>query len=476
MARAPGATGWGGDPRLGNALVEALLDASRDDVVADSLTHPAHSYPARLHPATARRLIDIVMGGTAADAVLLDPFCGSGTTLVEARAIGGRSVGVDLNPLAVLLARVKTWTVALQRRRAARDLAHRISGDVLLMGKEARRANAPQTSARSPVGFDPNARQRRIGPWFSPHVRRELEAIAAAIDEVATDDREVADLFTVALSAILYKVSHRQSDTDPTWIERSIARGAAARLFVERVELILAGLDDMGRQRGPLPAVVEGDARKLSTLGLPTIAGIVSSPPYAGTYDYAAHHRLRFDFLGIRHRALDEGELGARRHFENDRDGAIARWQDDLAASIGAMASVLVPGGLAALVVGDSLAGGRARFADEDLRSVLDDRMAVVAWAWQERPPLGGSERRVFADRPKREHVILLERRAVAAGSGAVADGGGAVAAGSGAVADGGGAVADGGGAVAQPAAPAVRERAAERAPTAERRAPRRPR
>jgi SAM-dependent methyltransferase len=412
MARAPGATGGGGEPALAQALVDALLDAARDDVVAESLTHPTHSYPARLHPATARRLVDLVMHGTAPGAVLLDPFCGSGTTLVEARAAGLRSIGVDLNPLAALLARVKTWTAPLARRRAARDLAHRISGDVLAMGKEARRAGGAATRARSPAGFDPNARQKRLGPWFSPHVRRELEALAGAIDEVAVDDRELADLFTAALSAILYKVSHRQSDTDPTWVERSIARGAAARLFVDRVELVLAGLDDMGRQRGPMPAVIEGDARALASLQLPPIAGIVTSPPYAGTYDYAAHHRLRFDFLGIRHRALDEGELGARRQFEKSSQAAAAKWKDDLAAAIGAMADVLVPGGLAALVVGDSLAGGGARFADEDVRAVLDDRLAVVAWAWQERPALGNSERRVFADRPKREHVILLERRA----------------------------------------------------------------
>ena len=52
------------------------------------------------------------------------------------------------------------------------------------------------------------------------------------------------------------------------------------------------------------------------------------------------------------------------------------------------MAGALAPGGLAALVVGDSLAG-KACYADDDLRSVLDDRFAVVAWAWQERLKLG---------------------------------------------------------------------------------------
>ena len=42
----------------------------------------------------------------------------------------------------------------------------------------------------------------------------------------------------------------------------------------------------------------------------------ITSPPYAGTYDYAEHQRLRFDFLGLRHREFDDGELGARRSFE----------------------------------------------------------------------------------------------------------------------------------------------------------------
>src|SRR5262245_7399930 len=97
MPAAPGRTGWGGDAELGRALVDALLAAARDDVTAESLTHPVHTYPARLHPATARVLVDIVTHG-APPGPVLDPFCGSGTTLVEARAIGRPALGVDLNP------------------------------------------------------------------------------------------------------------------------------------------------------------------------------------------------------------------------------------------------------------------------------------------------------------------------------------------------------------------------------------------
>jgi hypothetical protein len=327
---------------------------------------------------------------------------------VEARAAGWPAFGVDLNPLAVRLARVKTWTAPVPRRKLARDLGRKIAGEVMLAGREARRSGAPPTTVRSPEGFDPNARQRRIGKWFSPHVRRELEAIAGAIDEIAVEDVEIAEVLAMSLSAILYKVSHRRSDTDGTWVERSVARGAAARLFGDRVEMICAGLEDLARVPAPLPQVFECDARAIETIGLPPAMGIVTSPPYAGTYDYAEQHRLRFDFLGIRHRAFDEGELGARRSFLANSAAATSRWRSDLGDAVSALVGALAPGGLAALVVGDSIAG-KACFADEDVRSVLDDRVEVVAWAWQERQKLG-PERHLFGDRPKREHIIVLHR------------------------------------------------------------------
>ena len=142
---------------------------------------------------------------------------------------------------------------------------------------------------------------------------------------------------------------------------------------------------------------------------------MVTSPPYAGTYDYADHHRLRFDFLGIRHRAFDEGELGARREFAANSVEAARRWKDDQIAWMGALADAMVPGAWAAFVIGDSLAGARALYADDDLRAALDDRLAVVAWAAQERPMLGAVERKAFAERGKREHVIVVERRRDAA-------------------------------------------------------------
>ena len=425
MPRAPGRLVAGGYPAGADALAAALRAPTLDHDVAESLTHPFHSYPARLHPATARVLVELVVvaGGAASSRgrgrTLLDPFCGSGTALVEARAAGLRAAGVDLNPLAVLVARAKTWTVSPRRRKELRDAGHAISGAVLAAGRAARRAGAQPAPMRKPAGFDPNARNRRLASWFSPHVRRELELIAAHLDELSAQDAELAAVLTACLSAILYKVSSRTSDTDGTWVDRNIARGAPARLFAQRVELLVAGLADI--PSGSPAEVFELDARRLAEV-IPdgSAGGIVTSPPYAGTYDYAEHQRLRFDFLALRHRELDAGELGSRRSFEADPDAAARTWCRALGDSLAAIAAALAPGATAAIVIGDSVVapsagprGGppRAMYALDDLRGALTDELVVEAWASQERPMLGRLERYAFGDRPKAEHIVLLRRQ-----------------------------------------------------------------
>jgi hypothetical protein len=414
MPRTAGRIHRDGLTSTATVLVEALEAAQKDRETAETLTHPFHTYPARLHPATAKILVEFIGEGATRTQPLLDPFCGSGTVLVEARANGLRTIGTDLNPLAILVARAKTWTVPPRKRNQLREVGHAIAGASLAAGKAARRSGAETAPLRKPKGFDPNARNRRLAAWFAPHVRRELEDLGARIDEVAEQDAELAGVLTACLSAILYKVSSRTSDTDGTWVDRNVARGQAARLFAQRIDLLIAGLEDLSKVHAPLPEVFELDIRKLDEV-VPdgSVAGIVTSPPYAATYDYAEHQRLRFDFLGLRHRDFDAGEIGSRRSFDEDAQEAHRRWKKALAGIFGKMAAALAPGRAAAVVIGDSVArGGRALYALDDVREALTADLVIEAWASQERPMLGSVERRAFGDRPKAEHILVLRRTA----------------------------------------------------------------
>ncbi len=98
-----------GDDEAARSLAEVVAAAEGDDT--QRLTHGFHTYPARMHAGLAEAAIARF---ASRGARLLDPFCGSGTVLVEAMVAGLRSRGVDLNPIAVRVAAVKT-----ERRDAA---------------------------------------------------------------------------------------------------------------------------------------------------------------------------------------------------------------------------------------------------------------------------------------------------------------------------------------------------------------------
>ena len=74
------------------------------DADTQQLTHNIHRYSGKFIPQIAARAISLL---TQPGELVVDPYCGSGTTLLESALLARRAVGVDLNPLAVLIARVK---------------------------------------------------------------------------------------------------------------------------------------------------------------------------------------------------------------------------------------------------------------------------------------------------------------------------------------------------------------------------------
>src|SRR5262245_23697815 len=117
-----GAVRLEGDPVTAELLSRALdvPTSAEAEAEARAHVHGFHSYPARMHPQTARRLVEAL---SSPGAVVLDPFCGSGTVLVEARLAGRAAVGVDANPLAVRLARLKVRGVTEAERGRLVDAA-----------------------------------------------------------------------------------------------------------------------------------------------------------------------------------------------------------------------------------------------------------------------------------------------------------------------------------------------------------------
>src|SRR5580658_102145 len=168
----------GGEVDLGGSQMEALALAGALNVAPAIPTGPEgedrahvhgfHTYPARMHPATAARLIEAFspMGSR-----VHDPFCGSGTVLVEAMLLGRAALGTDLNPVAVRLATTKTKPHSPDDLRALVLAARQVAAFA-----DARRRARAGATRRYP--------QEDVA-MFDPHVLLELDSLRTGIGEAA---------------------------------------------------------------------------------------------------------------------------------------------------------------------------------------------------------------------------------------------------------------------------------------------------
>ncbi len=381
---------WGeGAEALSRALdVAATETAELDDV------HGFHSYPARMHPLTAARLIEAL--SAPADTVL-DPFCGSGTVLVEARRQGRRGLGYDVNPLSRELSWLKTlgpddgW-LALLQTEATRVAAH--ADD-----RRKRKAGATQRYGD------------RDRAEFAPHVLLELDGLRDGILKTGPGEQKRA-LFLV-FSALLTKVGQRVGDSAGRPTEKRVAPGFPSRFFLKKTEELGRQLAEYRRavpEGAPPASCTLGDARQLPGLKAGSVALVVSSPPYPGVYDYVSHHDDRLRWLGLSSQEFERLEIGSRRELSEESFGkALARWERDLGATLTALRRGVTASGRIVLLIADSTLAGKALFAERVVEKAAPGAgLALLGRASQARPHFHVASRDAFADRPRREHLLLL--------------------------------------------------------------------
>lgn len=403
-----GAIDRGGDERISEKLAHAIeVDPTAEADAPDRAhVHGFHAYPARAHPVTARRLVEAF---APAKGTVLDPFCGSGTVLVEAMLAGRDAIGTDLNPLAVMLARAKTHP----RKPAALEALGAAAKEVASFA-DARRKAKSGASRRLP--------QEDVS-MFTPHVLLELDGLRAGIEKAPPEARPDLQL---VLSSILVKLSAKRGDTSDEPVEKRISAGYPARLFLRKTEELVSRFRDFADAIAALPPppprarVFLDDASQLKKIEERSIDCVITSPPYVATYDYLAHHDMRIRWLGLDARRLAKAEIGARRHYERlAPEQARHEWERELASFLDAVARVTKKGAPVVLLIADSATARGPRGeppeairADEvvELVAKRSRKLEPLARASQARPHFHAPTQRAFRDRPRAEHVLYLRR------------------------------------------------------------------
>ena len=380
-----------------------------------------HPFPARMAPEIALRRMEFL---DETD-LLLDPMCGSGTVLRAGVEHGIPVVGVDLDPMAVLMAGV--WCNPPSRSQLLND-AHEVLG----------------AAAESEL-MDPNElpwvdaeTSEFMNFWFAEGQRTELAKLAGAM---YGSPLPAADALRVALSRIIITkdrgaslgrdISHSrphrvatESDFDvPTEFMKSVRR------LGERLN------SEMIRAES---TVLRGDSRSLpSQIADNSVSAVITSPPYLNAIDYLRGHRLSLVWLG--HdvgaiRSIRSGSIGVERALTDetidvlpyvitDRNyspaqkilGWSTRYLRDARVASEEVARVLAPAGTVTMVVGNSnVRGCRVDNARMYVDALSGAGLQVTATVEREIPQrsryLPTSAGSALADRMRVETIISAEK------------------------------------------------------------------
>ena len=301
-----GATGGG----LAEIMRARLLAKLPNKRCLRYATHGLHEYRGKFFPQLVRALMNIVKlpkGG-----VVLDPMCGSGTTLVEARLSGRTAYGLDMNPLSVFITDVKCRALTLDPgalMRACDALRRELTAP-------------PRGGDRGRLAGLATRDREYLERWFAGRTLRELDRIDAAVRRLPTPT--LRRFYLVCLSNILRGVSQQKNDDLRVRREETeLAAGETIARFLDQAarstRTVAAFLAERGGAAVGRHAVREADARQAAD-ALPSLAGkvdaVITSPPYATALPYLDTDRLSLVYLGLlpreHHRTRDTTMIGNR--------------------------------------------------------------------------------------------------------------------------------------------------------------------
>jgi len=317
--------------------VDPDLSWSERDLPERERTKHVH----RLHPYLGKyvpQLVEALLARHLPRAkTVLDPFAGSGTTLVQSLEDGRDATGIDVAAFNCLLMEVKTGEYNLfTLERELRDSLRRLTTF---------EANRPPR----PAGY--------VARWFAARAAAELAFYRSFVD-----DYEHADVLRIVLARAARsarRTTHfdldfpRQPQVGEYWChkhKKTCRPVERAEHFLRRYALdTLARVREFSRvrARGREAQVLHGDARNLDLPG--PFDGVVTSPPYPGLIDYHEQHRYAYELLGLDDKR--DLELGAAERGTSAQ--AIRDYVDGIAAAFANVRGALRPRSPVVIVIND---------------------------------------------------------------------------------------------------------------------------
>ena len=257
------------------------------------------SYP----PHLVRKYADVF--GLNGKSLLCDPFCGTGTTLVEAKKLGIPSVGFDAHPFAALASRVQTdWTLnpkdLRQLGRTIATDAERCMENVGLPAQSFNTLLMEESPAAPWRRFKLGPEEQKVMPlgFVSERPLARLLILRDRLEELtASSSVAVRDFFRLALGHVIANGAGNFAFGPEIYRTREKHDYDVAGHFAKRVSVMTDDLETLHEVTTPTKVYL-GDARTLDSLP-DGITAVITSPPYPNEKDYTRTTRVESLILGF---------------------------------------------------------------------------------------------------------------------------------------------------------------------------------
>jgi DNA modification methylase len=315
------------------SILKSFIDLKKNKLNTTYLTHNFHPYPAKFIPQIPKYFIEKF---TSENDTVLDPFVGCGTTLVESKLLNRNSIGVDLNHIASLISETKSSSLNSDEINSIFKFIENVQ-------------NIKRNKKHNVKIIDfPN-----IDHWFQQNVKKELTVLTSLINEVKNP--KISNFLKTGLSSIITSVSNQESDTRYVAKNKNIPDGKTFKLFENKINSMIERIEDFSNHASnSIAKVYNADSTDLHFLDDNTIDLVVTSPPYANTYDYYLYHKLRMYWLGFDVAEVKRKEIGSRdKHSSQKKE--IDDFNDNLMKCFEEVLRVLKPQKHAVIIIGDSV-------------------------------------------------------------------------------------------------------------------------
>lgn len=354
--------------------------ARREDVVGG--THGVHKYPAKFIPQIPAWALGYDPR-TKAETVL-DPFCGSGTTLVEAGLCGAHGIGLDISPLAALLTRAKCAVLSGDEGKSWLGQLEKV------VATATKSRNAYQLEFEQMVGQACFGMHNTWSNWFNSESIAGLVALREAIkSEIRTG--ALFDIALASLSSVTKACSFLNEDQIKVRYQKDKKIADPFLAFSEQFKFFVARQLELGKKYTAAGArfdIYVGSAESTGLLDQ-SVDRVITSPPYINAIDYTMAHKYNLfvlgllepaefkhhcrQYIGVTERAVRVSDLLSRPSTENhmateyvekvlgvgtstslNRTYVVAQYFHGMHQALREGFRVLSPGGLYFLVVGQS--------------------------------------------------------------------------------------------------------------------------